>query len=128
MPVTVVVPKVALVIELGPAGVSVQRPVAPGMMFPSRVTVPEQLVLSVALAVIPLLLMLTSSKVLQVPCVTVHRNVLTPELRLLTPVVFSIVLAMMPVPMVRDHEPVPWLGGTETGSIAARLAVVTHRF
>jgi hypothetical protein len=96
------------------------------MIFPSKVTIPVQVFLFVAVAIIPLWLIFTSSKVLQMPWVTVHLKVLTPELKLLTVVVFSKEFAITPVPTVRVHEPVPWLGGTVVGSTAARVAKLSQ--
>jgi hypothetical protein len=98
------------------------------MMFPSIVTVPLQLDWFVAVAIMPLLLIFTSSNILHEPWVTVHLKVFTPELKLLTVLFFKVELAMIPVPIVRVHTPVPWLGGTLVGSTAANVAVVIQMF
>lgn len=128
MPATVVVPNVGSLIVLGPAGVSVHKPLAPGITFPSKVTAPLQVVLLVAVATIALLLIFTSSNALHMPWFIVQRKVLTPGLRLLIPEVFSNELAMIPVPMVCVHAPVPSPGGTVVGSIPTRLVKLTQMF
>jgi len=126
--VTVLVPSAGVVITPAPAGVSVHKPVAPGIILPSIVTVPLQVLWLDAVAVMPSLLMFTSSNRLHMPFTTVHRKVFTPELRFVTVVDFNIEFVIIPLPTVLVHEPTPWLGGTDVGSMAANVAKLSHMF